>query len=69
MLLCVFHILCLVCQNGNIRLVGGINEREGRVVICFNNVWGTVCDDLWSNEDAKVVCRQLGHPTDGETSH
>lgn len=38
----------------------GGSKREGRVEICINNRWGTVCNDQWGNEEASVVCQQLG---------
>ena len=48
-----------------IRLVGGPsqNGRVGRVEIRHKGVWGTVCDDNFHNEEAKVVCRMMGFPT------
>ena len=52
-------------MEGDLRLVGGQNEFEGRVEICLNSVWGTVCDNFWSSIIAGVVCRQLGYATDG----
>ncbi len=59
-------VRCPSCTQGAIRLQGG-TTTQGRVEICNNNVWGTVCDDLWGTPDAQVACRQLGFSTTGIT--
>ena len=48
------------CKDGDLRLMDGNTTREGRVEICYDNVYGTVCDDQWGPLDAAVACRQLG---------
>ena len=53
------------CDYGAIRLRGGDTGFEGRVEICIGNVWGTVCDDFWGVNDARVVCRQLRFSPEG----
>ena len=50
------------CPEGSVRLVDGVQgEFEGRVEMCLHGVWGSVCNDEWDNEDARVVCRELGY--------
>ena len=53
------------CTYGDVRLVGGSNQYEGRVEVCINDQWGTVCSDLWTGPDTSVVCKQLGYSFTG----
>lgn len=43
-----------------VRLVGGTSSLEGRVEVYYNSRWGTICDDDFGTNDAKVICYMLG---------
>ena len=49
------------CSSGDLRLVGGGRESDGRVEICVEGLWGTVCDSGWGQKEATVVCSQSGY--------
>ena len=45
----------------SVQLLGGNGQYEGRVQVSFNDITGTICDDLFDDMDAKVVCRMMGY--------
>lgn len=53
------------CPTGAIRLEGSTSQNEGRVEVCIDRQWGTICDDKWDEVDAQVACTQLGYRTNG----
>lgn len=55
------------CNNGDVRLVNGHNEAEGRVEVCAYGYWAIVCDGdwpyTWDNYETRLLCQQLELPT------
>ena len=62
----MLSLIAVPCTYGDVRLADGSDSSEGRVEICINNEWGTVCDDSWDDNDAVVVCRQVGNYSNGQ---
>ena len=48
------------CTHGDIRL-GDDAVLRGRVEVCINGTWGTICDHHWTQQEASVVCSHLGY--------
>ncbi len=49
--------------SGDVRLValsGSTGGKIGRLEVYYNEQWGTVCNDNFGINDARVACRQLG---------
>ena len=66
-----WHLLAVntapvVCNDTDVRLRDGRTSNEGRVEICYYDNWGTICDDGFTNNNAQVLCRQLGYPANGK---
>ena len=51
------------CSTGDVRLEQSFSTTaitlEGRLELCINNAWGTICDNLFDTDDAEVACSRL----------
>ena len=44
--------------------MGGAKDKSsGRVEVYVTQIeeWGTICDDYFDNDEAKVICNMLGY--------
>ena len=52
------------CTNGSVILVGEkktVGTTQGHPRVCVNNEYIDVCDELWGDDDASIICKQLGY--------
>ena len=54
------YILTEKCLHGDIKLSGSGYSSIGRINVCVNGDWGTVCSTSFDHADASVVCAELG---------
>ncbi|CAI8020958.1 Neurotrypsin [Geodia barretti] len=65
LLLVEFLVAAEPCStDGQVRLADGLTANEGRVEICLDGEWGTICDHHWGSSEARIVCQQLGLPAE-----
>ena len=50
------------------RLSGSSVDNAGRIEICVEEIWTSLCDESWDFKDAKVVCKELGYSHYGITN-
>ena len=58
------------CTHGDLRIASRTDDStdlfsEGRLEVCVNRVWGTICDTAYGISDAHVACSQLGYDGEG----
>ena len=49
------------CEHGQVRLADSTYSTIGRVEVCVNGTWGTICSNGFDDDDASVVCAHLGY--------
>ena len=79
---CVGNTLCFIlffnllivyshaesCTDGTVRLRGSTVQYAGRIEICIDTTWTSLCDQSWDFKDAQVVCKELGYSLYGITN-
>ena len=57
----------LACTTGAIRLAGGTSPANGRVEVCSNGFWTSLCSTNFDTAEADIVCAEVGYQGLGST--
>ena len=57
------------CNHGDVRLVNGHKETEGRVEVCAYGYWAMACDSNWNIAATRLACKQMGFPMESMYIH
>ena len=49
------------CTDYDVKLVDGPGINEGKIIICINEVWGTLCNSGITYNIAGIICLELGY--------
>lgn len=55
------HVDRANCTEGDARLVNGPSASKGRLEVCIDHTWATVCSSFFGVQEGGVVCEQLGY--------
>ena len=53
------------CTTGDVHLIDGPIRNSGRVEVCINHAWVSVTGYRFHQEEANVVCGELGYLKNG----
>ena len=60
----IVFLFLLIFSAYRIRLITANDDiGGGRIEVYHNGQWGTICHKSWSEQAAKVACRELGFKT------
>lgn len=49
------------CNENEVRLAGGWTRYSGRVEMCLEGMWRSVCYEVWSYIESNIVCKELNY--------
>ena len=59
--LTVSEVKIVNCTEGDVRLVDGPSANKGRLEVCIDQNWATVCNSGFGTEEGRAACAQLGY--------
>ena len=58
-------LVAVPCTFGDVRLAASTYSGIGRIEVCQDGSWGTICSNAWDDLDASIACRASGYSAYG----